>query len=156
MDIEVTSPIEPLDVLVGGARIRIPIDVTAQGQLMIAEKCRAGASKMEALEAMAADASSRGDKAEEQRIRVRMEQAMRETLAPIIGKEAYEAIADAATLGNRELRPLTINTFSQVMGGITSLLAHVQETAAKAIDTAATRDTLEGDVAQPISDEAAV
>lgn len=159
MELNVVAPVEPLDVSVGGEVVRIMLDVTSEGQLKIAQECRKGAEKLEQLDTLLDDAKARGDEGAKERIRREQTEVIREALVPIISEDAYERIADAATGGRIELRHLTTNTFAQIMQGITKLLAQVQDTALRYVEEhgnmTATRDTQEGDVAQPIAHEAA-
>ena len=159
MELEVVAPVEPLDVKVGGEVVRIFLDVSIEGQRSIAQRSLEGSKELAALEALLSDAKVRGDEEAKVRIHERMTKVIRDTLVPIISEDSYERIADAATGGRRELRHLTTNTFAQVMQGITKLLAQVQDIALRYVEEngnmTATRDTQEGDVAQPIADEAA-
>lgn len=97
--ISTKAPYEPLEIEIGNQVVKTAIDVSVDGLLALAAKCKKAAQKMKALESLH-DKARKGKHAEAlKRLNAELAKVMEGPIKQAIGEDDYEAVVKACGMG---------------------------------------------------------
>lgn len=123
MQIDVTPLVEYLDVNIGDKKITLHVDITAEGRKRMAAAFIPAAKNIEMCEALLDKAIKSGNGADKEKNRQRIADIIEGAFTAVVGKTSYDELIDAITRGDISRRADCTTALTQVMSGISDLMA---------------------------------
>lgn len=157
MQLEISPLVETLDIKISDKVIPLNIDLSDEGRARISAAFIGNSKKLEAQELLFDKAKANGNEVEADRARLKMADLIEECFVITVGKDAYDALIDAITKGDRSKRPYCISALTNVMRGMSQVYAtaneqnaHARSLGKLAEEMTAMRDSEGDDVAQSV------
>lgn len=140
MQIEITPIVETLDLDIGGRLVKLEVEHTEGARKRMGAVFVTAAQRIGFQEALHDNAIARGDGKAAEKCRSEIADAIEFAIAETFGKEKYDELLDAITVGHPERRSDCTSAFTEVMNAVNMSMTKARERE-QAVEDAITDET---------------